>query len=150
MISEEHRRLIRKLYREYRSYRKVATLVHVSDKTVRNVVLNNYVTDKKKPGPRPSIGQREERQIARRVDQLVKRKERVTARKIQRLCNLERVSVRVLQLKLRTMGHALVGPTNRIAPTKTSDKKLLHSTCLTQMKCILRCKCIHSCRVINE
>lgn len=51
--SEDVKQLIRNLHQEYGSYRKVASLAGVSDKTVRKVVLDLYFEGKKKPGPKP-------------------------------------------------------------------------------------------------
>lgn len=105
MISQDLKKLIRNLYGEYGSYRKVARFAGVSDKTVRAVMLDLHKKEKKKPGPSPSINPREERRIKRETTKLLKQEERVTAAKIQRKCQLERVSKRTVQRKLKSMGN---------------------------------------------
>lgn len=104
MLTEDLKQLIRNQYREYRFYRKVASLTGVSDKTVRNVVLGLYVDAKKRPGPKPEITRRETRSIARTSARSSAAGERDTAPKLLQECGLQRVSTRTVQRKLCSMG----------------------------------------------
>lgn len=104
MLSEDLKNLIRNLYQEYGSYRKVATLAKVNDKTVRRIVLDLYVQDKQKPGPKPEISQRETSKIKRASTKITTSGQRLTAPRIQQECNLQRVSTRTVQRKLKSMG----------------------------------------------
>lgn len=125
MISEERKALIRNLYQEYGTYKKVAHFAGVSDKTVRKVILDLHIKDKKKPGPPPAIGQREERRISRATKQIIRRKERVTARKIQHQCGLESLHLRTVQKKLVAMGYKYESADRRITLTEKHKQRRL-------------------------
>lgn len=104
MISEERRALIRNLYREYGSYRKVASLANVSDKTVKAIVLDLHKKTKKKPGPRPKLTSRDDRQIIKVAKRTLKAEEKVRASKIRAECNLQHVQIRTVQRRLKALG----------------------------------------------
>ena len=75
MISEDLRQVISNQYREYKNYREVARLNGVSKTTVKRIVENLFIKDKKKPGPKPKIKPRQERNIKRAIQRfpIVKR-----------------------------------------------------------------------------
>lgn len=78
-------------------------LARVTDKTVKKIVQDLHVKDKKKPGPKPKIGNRETRRISRAISKIEASGARVTAPKIQRECNLQAVHVKTAQRQLKTM-----------------------------------------------
>lgn len=104
MISEAIRNLIKKLYSEYGSYRKVAKFAGVSDYSVRTIVLGLHKTVKKKPGPKPKIDQYTERMIVRAAKRAIKNNREVWASRIQAECDLQDLSTRTIQRKLRSLG----------------------------------------------
>lgn len=125
MLSEDAKNLIRNLFREYGSYREVARLAKVSDKTVRSIVLDLYVKDKRRPGPKPEIKPRETRAMARSVGKILAEGSRVTARKVQAECALERVSTRTVQRKLKSMDMTYQPAKMRIVLTAQHKKSRL-------------------------
>ena len=74
---------IRERYEQLECYRKVASMSRVSHNTVSKIVLNEYKAEKKKPGPKLKISEREKRAIQNATSRMLKRGERVTARKVQ-------------------------------------------------------------------
>lgn len=70
MLSPDLKRLIVNQYAEYGSYRAVARINGISDHTVKRVVLDLHKKDKRKPGPKPKISDRQERSMRRAVARL--------------------------------------------------------------------------------
>ena len=78
MYSDDFRNLVKNQYKEYGSYRKVGQLCKISDRTVKRIVLDNYSINKRKPGPKPKLTEREMSRVKREIARISERGERVT------------------------------------------------------------------------
>lgn len=123
MIPDNIRAIIRRLYQEFGSYRKVAHFAGVNDKTVRSIILDLRVKNKKKPGPKPKIGPQQEQRIAKVVKQITRRKEQVTARKVQQQCSLDSLAIRTVQRKISAMGCRRQADLRDVKKAKQSNRK---------------------------
>ena len=92
MYSDDFRNLVKNQYKEYGSYRKVGQLCKISDRTVRRIVLDSYSINKRKPGPKPKLTEREMSRVKREIARISERGERVTTGKLKRECQLSSVS----------------------------------------------------------
>lgn len=125
MISEGHRQVIKNQYKEYKSYRKVAQLNGVSDKTVRTIVLDLYIKDKKQTGPKPKIDKRAETKIKKLINQRYSEKKKTNARLVQHECGLNNVSLKTVQRKLNGLNMDFKQTRNQIVLTKAHCKARL-------------------------
>lgn len=105
MLSNDLREKIKRKYRQLKSYRAVARHFDVSDITVKRIVEDLYVKDKRKTGPAKKITRRQETKIKKEVCRIIQTEAQVTARKVQRECSLDNVSTRTVQRQLRSMAY---------------------------------------------
>jgi len=99
-LSEDMKTRIKERYEQLKSYRKVAGMFSVSHNTVKKIVLNEYKAEKRKPGPKLKISNREKRAIKNATSKMLKRGERVTSRKVQKEAGMNQVSLRTIQRRL--------------------------------------------------
>lgn len=125
MFSEDLKVRIRQQYAQFGSYRKVARLNTVSYTTVKNIVLNLYKSEKKRPGPKPKITNRQERAIGRQALKLISQNSQVTSRKLQLTCALNHVNKRTIQRKLLTMDFVCKEAMNKIVLTEQHKRDRL-------------------------
>lgn len=91
MLDQKVKNLISNLYQEYKNYRDVARLENFNHKTIRRIVQNLYVKDKKKPGQRQKLSTRQLSRTSRTALKLLANGQCVTAAKIQIECDLSDV-----------------------------------------------------------
>lgn len=125
MLSDETKAQIRTHYEYLKSFRGVAKLMKVSPNTVRNVVFNLHVEEKKKGGPKEKINARQKTIIKRTVASLRDNERRVTSKKIHRLCNLNHVTERTVRNTLRSMKMTFKTATRDIVLTSEHKRKRL-------------------------
>ena len=125
MYSDDFRNLVKNQYKEYGSYRKVGQLCKISDSTVKRIVLDNYSINKRKPGPKPKLTEREMSRVKREIARISERGERVTSGKLKRECQLSSVSARILRNYLKAMNYAYKPAKNRIKLSKKHREERL-------------------------
>lgn len=104
-LSKDLRETIKRQYLEFNIYRKVAELNNWSPSLIRNIVLNLYKKERKKPGPKKKITPNQDEQIQRKVLSLISNSQQVTAPKLKRECNLNHVSVRTIRRQVKACGN---------------------------------------------
>ena len=105
MLTEREKLNVKAKYEELGTYRGVARLLGIIDRTVKRVVENLHIKDKKAPGPKKKVTTRQVKSITRNVRALIAKEQKVTARKVQFECALTHVSRRTVQRQLKSTGY---------------------------------------------
>lgn len=122
MYSRDLIQKIRDLYKKHKNYHKVAKLMRMRSSTVYYMVKNDYLRRKKKSGPKKNLMDREERLIKREVKRLQDKKEKITARKIRKGCNIN-LSIRTVERAMKDLG-LKYGKIPKKLPLQPKHKKM--------------------------
>lgn len=125
MISQDLKNLIINNFREYKSYRKVASLCKVSPNTVRNCVLGLHKKEKSKPGPKPLIDRRQKVSLKRKIESLATDGQQVTARKLMNECSITNASIRTVRRTLHSMRYLYKEAQRKVVLSPEHRKKRL-------------------------
>lgn len=123
MIPDNLKALARRHFGENKSYREIAKLLNVAPNSVRNIILDNKVEQKKQRGPKSKVTRRQTISILREIGRIEDNECKVTATKIKQNCSLDHVSTRTVRRKLSELGYNTENADQEIQLTSAQKRK---------------------------
>lgn len=125
MLSKDLQDRIRASYEGLKCFRAVARIFSVNHITVKRVVQNLHKGESSRAGAPKKTTKRDECNIKRAAAKIGATGQRITARKVQSECNLQTISLRTMQNRLKDLGMKFGKASRKIVHTKAHKETRL-------------------------